>query len=448
MSGSLWRMRRAFWNGLAVLKFHGQKPAVIPSGTADPRPVRPRPVRHQVPRHPARRGRRGRPHPHRRGRHRRSGCSPGSSTSSCSGSRRCRRACPRCPPTRSVRWRRRTPRRTGAASRRPSARRQHDLGSMAVASPYASYLEATGDGAFRWDLTSLRGLRVPSRARGAGRDRRLPRSTPASGGLDPRAHRDRPRRREAGLGRMGRRRADGDVLDHVARVAGAALQLAPPHGRAGVRGRHPQPAAGRPSGAAAGVGARVRHPRRQRPGHRDPHVGGRRVRRHLQPHPPRQVRAVRGHHRATSTWPSINPRARRRPPRRGRRRPSTRPRTTAGRGCTTCSSATPSGTSGVYYASDDDLANDQALGALDRRPRRAAAARRAVGARDRARRWTGAASLLATIVYLATVEHEITGSGLWDYQLWSDTSPVRVYAGRPPVCRSTCTSGWSTPTST
>ena len=30
----------AFWNGLAVLKFHGQKPEVIPPGDADPRPVR------------------------------------------------------------------------------------------------------------------------------------------------------------------------------------------------------------------------------------------------------------------------------------------------------------------------------------------------------------------------------------------------------------------------
>ena len=29
-----------FWNGLAVLKFHGQKPEVIPPGGADPRPVR------------------------------------------------------------------------------------------------------------------------------------------------------------------------------------------------------------------------------------------------------------------------------------------------------------------------------------------------------------------------------------------------------------------------
>ena len=40
---------------------------------------------------------------------------------------------------------------------------------------------------------------------------------------------------------------------------------------------------------------------------------------------------------------------------------------------------------------------------------------------------TGLATLLATVIYFAVVEHEITGSGLWDYQLWSDTSPVRIY---------------------
>jgi arachidonate 15-lipoxygenase len=37
------------------------------------------------------------------------------------------------------------------------------------------------------------------------------------------------------------------------------------------------------------------------------------------------------------------------------------------------------------------------------------------------------ATVLATVVHLATVEHEITGSGLWDYQLWNDVSPVRVH---------------------
>jgi hypothetical protein len=38
----------------------------------------------------------------------------------------------------------------------------------------------------------------------------------------------------------------------------------------------------------------------------------------------------------------------------------------------------------------------------------------------------GATRVLSTMIYLATVEHEIVGSGLWDYQLWSDVQPVRV----------------------
>ena len=49
--------------------------------------------------------------------------------------------------------------------------------------------------------------------------------------------------------------------------------------------------------------------------------------------------------------------------------------------------------------------------------------------------WSGLVTLIATFVYLATVEHEIVGSGLWDYQLWSDVQPVRVAADglRPPL---------------
>ena len=38
-------------------------------------------------------------------------------------------------------------------------------------------------------------------------------------------------------------------------------------------------------------------------------------------------------------------------------------------------------------------------------------------------------TLLSTLIYLTTVEHEIVGSGVWDYQLWSDVQPVRVYRG-------------------
>jgi hypothetical protein len=47
----------------------------------------------------------------------------------------------------------------------------------------------------------------------------------------------------------------------------------------------------------------------------------------------------------------------------------------------------------------------------------------------------GAATLLSTLIYLATVEHEIVGSGLWNYQLWSDVDPVRVHrdGSRPPL---------------
>jgi hypothetical protein len=43
------------------------------------------------------------------------------------------------------------------------------------------------------------------------------------------------------------------------------------------------------------------------------------------------------------------------------------------------------------------------------------------------------ARLVAAIMQLAAVEHEILGSGLWDYQLWTDAVPARVPAdGSPP----------------
>jgi arachidonate 15-lipoxygenase len=80
----------------------------------------------------------------------------------------------------------------------------------------------------------------------------------------------------------------------------------------------------------------------------------------------------------------------------------------------------------VYYESDDDVANDPALGAwvddLDR-----ALPNGVRGVVGPAVTRAGVEELLATVIHLAVVEHEITGSGLWDYQLWTDTSPVRVY---------------------
>jgi hypothetical protein len=40
----------------------------------------------------------------------------------------------------------------------------------------------------------------------------------------------------------------------------------------------------------------------------------------------------------------------------------------------------------------------------------------------------GLSRLLAAFIYMATVEHEIVGTGLWNYQLWSDIQPVRISA--------------------
>jgi hypothetical protein len=84
----------------------------------------------------------------------------------------------------------------------------------------------------------------------------------------------------------------------------------------------------------------------------------------------------------------------------------------------------------LYYASDDVLASDRFfvawLSALDRSIPNGV---RHVAGTDIT--IDGTARLVATFIYLATVEHEIVGSGLWDYQLWTDVQPVRVaYDGR------------------
>lgn len=47
----------------------------------------------------------------------------------------------------------------------------------------------------------------------------------------------------------------------------------------------------------------------------------------------------------------------------------------------------------------------------------------------------GAARLIAAFIYMATVEHEILGTGLWNYQLWTNVQPVRIYRNgqREPI---------------
>ena len=37
------------------------------------------------------------------------------------------------------------------------------------------------------------------------------------------------------------------------------------------------------------------------------------------------------------------------------------------------------------------------------------------------------ARLVAAFIYMGTVEHELLGTGLWNYQMWTHVQPVRVY---------------------
>lgn len=80
----------------------------------------------------------------------------------------------------------------------------------------------------------------------------------------------------------------------------------------------------------------------------------------------------------------------------------------------------------LYYATDVQLRNDAAFGAwvatLDRLVPNGT--RRLLG---EAITIEGSARLIAAFIYLATVEHELLGTGLWNYQMWTQVQPVRVY---------------------
>jgi hypothetical protein len=81
---------------------------------------------------------------------------------------------------------------------------------------------------------------------------------------------------------------------------------------------------------------------------------------------------------------------------------------------------------GLYYASDAQLRDDAGFVAWTRAldglvPN---GTRRVLGPEITLE---GAARLLAAFIYMATVEHEILGTGLWNYQVWTDVQPVRVH---------------------
>jgi arachidonate 15-lipoxygenase len=80
----------------------------------------------------------------------------------------------------------------------------------------------------------------------------------------------------------------------------------------------------------------------------------------------------------------------------------------------------------IYYASDADLRNDSGAAAwvtaVDRLVPNGI--HKLLGSEMTIE---GVARLLAVFIYMATVEHEILGTGLWNYQMWIHVEPVRVF---------------------
>jgi arachidonate 15-lipoxygenase len=324
------------------------------------------------------------------------------------------------------------PERALAAAYTPAHRRcfpppertpQHDLGSMAVASPYASYLEATGDGAFRWDLSSLAGFEChPGLVElGATVDFRL---DATSGGLTP-------VRIETALGAE----TPGSVgWDDAQRMAMCSITS---HASLVRHFNWLHLTGGPVFEAVTRNQLRADHPvRRLVWAHVFGTHGGNDLVTEILMSEGGEFDAVFSlTHRGkcdlfeathgTFDLAAINPVLDL--SRRGLAGGAVdSPAHDSWRGLYEVFLDHARRYLGVYYASDDDLANDQALGAwIDELDARLPHGVRSVLGPGTT--FEGTASLLATIVYLATVEHEITGSGLWDYQLWSDTSPVRVY---------------------
>lgn len=80
----------------------------------------------------------------------------------------------------------------------------------------------------------------------------------------------------------------------------------------------------------------------------------------------------------------------------------------------------------AYYDSDDQLRADEAvqnwLAELDRLVPNGIR-----GLLGGAVSIESVARVIAAFIYMATVEHEILGTGLWNYQMWTNVQPVRIY---------------------
>jgi Lipoxygenase len=88
----------------------------------------------------------------------------------------------------------------------------------------------------------------------------------------------------------------------------------------------------------------------------------------------------------------------------------------------------------IYYSSDQDLRADAAVMAW------LAALERLVPNGVRALLGNevtigGTTRLIGGLLYLATMQHDVLGTGMWNYQMWNHVQPVRVYriGEEPPV---------------
>jgi arachidonate 15-lipoxygenase len=423
-----WRVRRRFWDGLITFKFHAEVPAVIRVPEGAKPPVRLVPFRTKYPAIPIAGVEVAAEIPpdevvkkkqvFTRLQHALvrwfSPMQPGLPPVSVDGQRALddayTRAHRRCfpPPVRPV---------------------EHGLGPLAVASPYASYLHATGPGTYRWDLNALVGFECHPDV--------VPVGAVVDFALDEATHRLDPVRIETALGVA---RPGSPEWADAERLAVCSLTT---HASMVRHFNWLHLTAGQPLEAATRNHLPAGHPiRRLLWSHvYGTHAGNQLVTEILLSEGGEFDSIFSLTHRgmcdlfdATTgqfDLASINPRT------------DASRRGIAGNGV-----ATPAQDHWralyevildhtgryleLYYESDDDVANDPALGAwID--DLEGALPNGVHGVLGPAVTRSGVAELLATVIHLAVVEHEVTGSGLWSYQLWSDTSPVRVYEDRRRV---------------
>jgi hypothetical protein len=80
----------------------------------------------------------------------------------------------------------------------------------------------------------------------------------------------------------------------------------------------------------------------------------------------------------------------------------------------------------LYYGSDDDLRSDAAMRSwADELEQRLPGGMHGLLGDELT--VAGVARLIAGFIYLGSVEHEVLGTALWNYQLWSQVQPTRLY---------------------